>query len=110
MKASGADGPLEAAATDAFWESIATNVAANAPAYLESAIAVLKSQAQKKKTLIILSAFLGAKLYTGPIAALKLPKVGVGEPDAPDNDKCDPSKPANEGTFILWASNTTTTL
>ena len=106
MKASGADGPLEAAGTDAFWESIATDVAANAPAYLSAAIAVLKSQAQKKKALIILSTMITAKLYVGTIAAVKLPKAGVGEPDD-DNNKCDPSKPANQGTFVRWDSNTT---
>lgn len=103
VKASGADGPLEAVATDTFWESITADVAKNAPEYLTSAISVLKSQAQKRKALIILSAIIIGKEIVGPLAAVKIPSNGVGEPTTDDNtenkNKCDPNKPVNKGTL-----------
>ncbi|KAI0972375.1 hypothetical protein F4678DRAFT_460596 [Xylaria arbuscula] len=93
VQASGDGGPLQSAATDEFWEAINVQVSQNAPEYLINAIAVLKSQAQKKKAQIILGAILvGYAAKTGPIAAVNIPVEGVGEPDK----KCDPSIPANK--------------
>lgn len=100
VKASGENGPLEAAGTDAFWETIAADVAANAPEYLASAIAVIKSQAQKKKALIILSAMIVGTKVAGNIAAVNIPKGGVGAPDKTDSNKCDPNAAANKGMFL----------
>lgn len=100
VKASGENGVLDAAGTDAFWETIAVDVAANAPEYLMNAVAVLKSQAQKKKALIILSAMIVGTKVAGNIAAVNLPKQGVGHSSSDSNNqKCDASAEANKGKF-----------
>lgn len=103
VKASGTNGPLDAIGTDAFWESIAVSIAENAPEYLANAYAVLQSQAQKNKALIIIGAILAGVKLSGPIAVVNIPAKGVGGSDSDSNDdsnKCDPSKPADKGTFI----------
>ncbi|KAI8630263.1 hypothetical protein F5Y19DRAFT_429489 [Xylariaceae sp. FL1651] len=93
VEASGVDGPLQGAATDEWWESIGISVSENAPVYLTNAIAVIKSQAQKNKSLAILAVILAGYIAKdGPIAAVNIPAMGVGEPDK----TCDPSKPVNK--------------
>ncbi|KAI0538385.1 hypothetical protein GGR58DRAFT_501219 [Xylaria digitata] len=76
VEASGADGPLEGAATDEFWESIGVSIAENAP-------------------IIILA---GYAVSIGPIAGVNIPAEGVGEPDktSEPDETCNPSKPVNK--------------
>ncbi|KAL9108961.1 MAG: hypothetical protein Q9227_006357 [Pyrenula ochraceoflavens] len=95
VKLSGEDGLLDAMATDMFWKSIAVDVAANASKVLKNAIAVLKSQAQKKKALIMIAAIVAAPFIKGALATLSLPKLGVGSKTKSDI-KCDPNKEKDE--------------
>ena len=102
VKASGEDGPLNAIMTDAFWDELGDLLAANAPEYLYNALAVLASQAQKNKALIILGSMMVATKLAGPIAVLKIPQAGVGSPTNNDNEpKCDPSADAHKGKSAL---------
>lgn len=100
VQASGKDGPLEAISD--YVETIAVELAENAPVYLANAIAVLQSQAQKKKALLILAAMWAGIKVSGGIAAVNIPAKGVGSNTKQDDDskKCDPSKPADKGKAI----------
>ncbi|KAI0836246.1 hypothetical protein F5Y06DRAFT_274599 [Hypoxylon sp. FL0890] len=97
--ASGEGGPLEGAASDAFWESIKAEVAENASSVLKDAIAVIKSQARKKKTLILVAVFLTATVLEGvndnddnSLAAINIPAAGVGSTTNEDKNTCPPEK------------------
>ncbi|KAI0513130.1 hypothetical protein F5B22DRAFT_612373 [Xylaria bambusicola] len=96
VEASDVEGPLKGAATDSWWELLEIDIAQHAPEYLASAVAVLKSQARKKKTLAIVSLFLtGWVAKHGPLAGVRVPPGGVGKPDE-DKTKCDSSLPAGQ--------------
>ncbi|KAI0116139.1 hypothetical protein F4776DRAFT_666462 [Hypoxylon sp. NC0597] len=97
--ASGEGGPLEGTASDAFWESITAEVAENASSVLKDAIAVIQSQARKKKTLILVAVFLTATVLEGagdnddnPLAAINIPAAGVGSTTNEDKNTCPPEK------------------
>lgn len=97
--ASGEGGPLEGAASDTFWESIEAEVAENASSVLKDAIAVIQSQARKKKTLILVAVFLTATVLEGvkdnddnSLAAINIPAAGVGSTTNEDKNTCPPEK------------------
>ncbi|KAI1758621.1 hypothetical protein GGR53DRAFT_528958 [Hypoxylon sp. FL1150] len=93
-------GPLEGAASDAFWESIPADIAENASSVLKDAIAVIKSQAQKKKAIIIMGALMAAIALApaanvdNPLGVVNIPAAGVGSPTSADEDEdtCPPNK------------------
>lgn len=100
MSASEDGGPLEGAASDAFWESIPAEIADNASSILKDLIAVIKSQAQKKKAIIIMGALMAAIALApaanedNPLGVVNIPAAGVGSPtsDDGDEDTCPPNK------------------
>ncbi|KAI6090333.1 hypothetical protein F4821DRAFT_229091 [Hypoxylon rubiginosum] len=100
VSASEDGGPLEGAASDAFWESIPAEIADNASSILKDLIAVIKSQAQKKKAIIIMGALMAAIALApaanedNPLGVVNIPAAGVGSPtsDDGDEDTCPPNK------------------
>lgn len=94
-------GPLTSVESDGFWETLPANVAADAPSELTAVLAVIKSQARRKKTLIIYGAMtaLGAGVtLKGALRTIKIPAYGVGSKtkQGGNKKKCDPSKKADE--------------
>ncbi|KAI1365560.1 hypothetical protein F5Y08DRAFT_338496 [Xylaria arbuscula] len=94
LEASDVNGPLQGSASVEWWEALEVNMSQNAPQYLADALAVLKSQARKKETLVIVALYLAAyQLKHGPLGAVHIPPEGVGEPE---KMTCDSSKPADQ--------------
>lgn len=97
MTASGQGGPLEGAAPDAFWESISAELAESASSTLKNLIAVIKSQAQKKKAIIMISVLMAAIALApvgnedNPLGVVNIPAAGVGSPPSEPNT-CPPGK------------------
>lgn len=97
VELSGESGPLEAAASDEVWESLAIKLSSEAPEIIANAIAVLKSQAQKKKALVMFAAILAVPAIDFTLAAISVPADGVGaKPKTGGDQKCDPNKKVDE--------------
>lgn len=83
--------PLDAAATEEWWESLVINLVDHPDVALTAALQVLKTKAQRNKMLILyIATYAAAVIKASSVATVKIPAEGVGSKT--ETKKCDPKK------------------